>query len=79
MMLKAEIARFLRTHRDGRELLYRFLDSIPQDRTEEEFLREREQGAVAHENAIAKYLTDYNARRRRQGLLPVDRHGKVIQ
>ncbi len=55
VILRAEIAKFLRTHRDGHELLYRYFESIPQDRTEQEYLQEREQAAVAHENAIAKF------------------------
>lgn len=51
--LQESIARFLRTHTSGYALLLNFLASVPPDRTELDWTRERESEFVAPRTAIA--------------------------
>ena len=68
-MLEERIGRFLRTHRDGHMQLERLLDSVPPDRTEAQYLEEREQALAAHEALTERALI---AAMRRGALIPED-------
>jgi hypothetical protein len=78
VMIKESVGGFLRTHRNGSDILYNLLKSVPPDRTEEQYKIERAQARAEHERLIEQHLADYNARRQADGLLPIDRKGNVI-
>jgi len=76
--LLGAIGKFLRTHKAGGKILTDWLESVPPDRTEDEYRQLKETAAKKHEAGIEAAITDYNARRVASGLPPVDRHLKVI-
>jgi hypothetical protein len=62
-MLTSNIARFLRTHRQGLKLLGEFMASAPADRTEEQFEQERGQANQEFQAAQDRVRASLVARR----------------
>lgn len=77
-VLMDDIGKFLRTHKGGGKILMDWLASVPPDRSEEEYRQLKKEAAQAHEEGVKAAIADYNRRRARQGLPPVDRHLNVI-
>lgn len=77
-ILMDAIGKFLRTHKGGGQILTAWLESVPPDRTEEEYRKLKETAAREHEEGILAAIADYNRRRAAQGLPPVDRHFNVV-
>jgi hypothetical protein len=71
-MLMEAIGKFLRTHKGGGKILTDWLESVPPDRTEEEYKQLKEAAAREHEAGIDAACADYNKRRALQGLPPID-------
>jgi hypothetical protein len=76
--LSDKIGKFLRTHNKGGSRLMELLESIPPDRTEEEYRELQERAAAENEAAIEANLKAYNERRQAQGEPPIDRQGNPI-
>ena len=79
MSLAMAIGKFLRTHRDGYRLLHEWLASVSADQTEDQFLEELQRAKDEHEARIVQVIADYNVRRTRLGLPPVNRRLDVIR
>jgi hypothetical protein len=67
-----------RTFNKGGSRLMELLESIPPDRTEEEYRELQERAAAENEAAIEANLKAYNERRQAQGEPPIDRQGNPI-
>jgi hypothetical protein len=78
MIIEHEVARFLRTHRDGAKLLLDWLSEVPPDRTEDEFKQQRQRRAKRHEWAVQAQVERVNAARASAGLGPIDRKGNIL-
>lgn len=79
VVLATAIGKFLRTHRNGDRLLWEWLDSVPADRTEEEYQRECRERHERHESHIRAKLEEFNAYQRARGLGEVDRKGNIVR
>ena len=78
-MIAKSVGRFLRTHRDGKNLLLEWLDSRPADRSEMEYAEERARVRQEHEIRVDGALERINAQREMGGLPPLDRDGNVMR
>jgi len=63
-MLEADIGRFLRTHRQGEQLLHEFMSSAAPDRTQEQFEQERKRADAARWAERQRMLKLAKARQR---------------
>lgn len=73
------IGKFLRTHKDGDQRLMDWLESVPPDRTEEEYRQLQQDAADENEAHIQKKLAEVNSDRAARGKPPIDRQGNVIR
>ena len=73
------IGKFLRTHKGGGQRLMDWLESVPPDRTEEEYRQLRQDAADENEAHIQKKLAEFNSDRAARGLPPIDRQGNVVR
>jgi hypothetical protein len=73
ILIKDEIGQFLRTHRDGDVVLRDLLNSVPPDRTEEQFNVECAERRARHDEYVERRISEENVRRAQEGLLPITR------
>lgn len=70
--LAEAIRQFLITHREGGRQLHDWMDSVRADRTEGEYLAERERTAAEHRAGMEQTLQRINRQRVAEGLKPVE-------
>jgi hypothetical protein len=77
LMLAVSIGKFLRTHQNGGARILEWLDSVPPDRTEEEYAALRKQADEEQEAHLLRILDAANRQRAARGEPPFNRRFEV--